>query len=127
MTARLPGTARSWAVIDRPYSVDFLNLGKNLLRQNSVNDAHLAGPSIRVHIFADVLFGQLVDVGVCAILRDLDDFAFEGKMPVRVLQVLDAQSDIWVAPHVEVFGAALGAVDDDVRSIEFAPYWRHLR
>ena len=42
-------------------------------------------------------------------------------MPVRILGVLDAEGDVGIAPHVEVFGAAFGAVDDDMRPIDHIP------
>src|SRR5215831_5553802 len=104
----------------------FSDFCENLFRQNPVYNAHLAGTAIWIYIFADVLFGQLIDVCIGAVFSDLNHLSFQRQVPIGVFRVLNAECNYRVASHIAVFHAAFGAVDDDMGSIEFTPYGRDL-
>src|SRR5215813_10905176 len=103
-----------------------LDFCENLFRQNPIYDAHLAGTAIWIYIFADVLLGQLVDVCIGAAFSDVNHLSFQRQVPIWVFWILNAECNNRVASHIAVLHAAFGAVDDDMGSIEFTPYWRDL-
>src|SRR6516165_3731972 len=48
-------------------------------------------------------------------------------MPVRIIRILNTQSDYRIPPHVFIFSAALRTVDDNMFAVEFEPDRRDLR
>src|SRR5215831_9693885 len=104
-----------------------LNLGEDFLRKNSIDHADLTRTAIGIDIPARIFLGQFIDVRVGSFFRDLDNFPFKGEVAVRIVGILDAEGNVRIAPHVSIFGPAFGAVDDNMRSVEFAPNGRDLR
>src|SRR4030095_12904940 len=51
---------------------------------------------------------------------------FLANLSMCVFRILNAECNIRIAPHIAVFHAAFGAVDDDMGSVEFTPYGRDL-
>src|SRR5262245_56060964 len=115
-----------FSAVNRP-PLQSLDFGKDLLRQNLIDDPNLAGTAIRINILPYIFLGEFVDMGIRSVFRDLHYRAFNGEVSIRVFRILNTQGYVGIAPHVQVFGTAFGAVDDDMLSIVFTPYGRDLR
>src|SRR5246500_2239931 len=114
------GTAEAavprWFLVTRPSSHYRGVFGFDL-----VEDADFAGLAVRILIDAKVLFGELVDAVVGAVLGDLGDAAADFQIAIGILRIHDGERDTRIAADVLILLTATGRVEDDMLAVEVDP------
>ena len=92
-----------------------------------VEDADFAGLAEGVFRIAEIFVGEAVDVIIGAFFGDLDDFAADLEVAVRIFGIDDGERDARIATHVEIFDAATRGIHTDMFAVEVAPDRSDLR
>src|ERR1700681_2933470 len=82
-----------------------------------VHHPRLAWLAVRIFVHAQVFFGQLVDVGIGALLGDFDYAAADFKIAVRIVRIYDRQGDAGIAADVAILLAAFSGIENNVVTI----------